>query len=136
MQFADFDTRKPTPEMLYDARRDARMSIDQAAQFCGLHRTSYARQESGQSRVSAACYRLLAMMGGWLPGTAFEGWHIDRDFDKLWSPEDVYFTPGEIRSIPYLYATIRDYEIELRGRHSPVLIGPNVIPFRRSNHDE
>ncbi|MCU7841815.1 MAG: hypothetical protein KZQ94_20875 [Candidatus Thiodiazotropha sp. (ex Troendleina suluensis)] len=130
MQFADYMTRKPDNKMLQDARHHARLTQSQASDLCGLHRTSYTRQESGQSKVNCACYRLIAMVGGWLIGKDFEGWHIDRQGDKLWSPEDVSFTPGEIRAIPYLYAIIADYERQLDIQRNNTMSPPNVIPFR------
>lgn len=128
MLFGDFDTRKPTKEMLKDARKNARLSPEQAAEMCGVHRTTYTRMESGSSRVNIACFRLLLVLAGWLPGD-FEGWSIGQD--KLWSPEDVSFTPGEIRSIPYLYSIIADYERELGIPNMKPLVSPNVVPFRR-----
>jgi transcriptional regulator with XRE-family HTH domain len=130
--FADFETRKPTKEMLIDARRNARLSPEQAAEMCGVHRTTYKRMESGSSRVNVTAFRLLLLLSGWLPGE-FEGWSIGQG--KLWSPEDVSFTPGEIRSIPYLYSIIADYERQLKiGIHAPNKkphIAENVVPFRR-----
>ncbi|MEW8027429.1 MAG: helix-turn-helix domain-containing protein [Candidatus Thiodiazotropha sp.] len=128
MLFADFMTRKPSKEMLIDARRNARLSSEAAADLCGCHRTTYARMESGSSRVNVACFRLIMTAAGWLP-EPFRGWSIGQG--KLWTPEDISFEPGEIRSIPYLYAIIADYERELGIPNREPPIAPNVIPFRR-----
>jgi hypothetical protein len=104
------------------------LTTQQAADLCGIHRTTYERQEAGKSRVSIAAYRLLLMHGGWLPGE-FEGWGI-RD-NKLWSTEDVGFSPGEIRAIPILYALIAEYEQQLNIPRRQSTEYKNVVPFRR-----
>ncbi|MEW8071929.1 MAG: helix-turn-helix domain-containing protein [Candidatus Thiodiazotropha sp.] len=128
MLFADFTTRMPTKEMLVDARKNARLSKETAADLCGCNRSTYTRMESGSSRVNVACFRLIMMMAGWLP-TPFEGWSIGQG--KLWSPEDVSFEPGEIKAIPYLYAIIADYERELGIPNRQPAVAANVVPLRR-----
>lgn len=128
MLFADFDTRKPTKEMLIDARRNAKLTPDTAADICGCHRTTYSRMESGSSKVNVSCFRLIMMVAGWLPAP-FEGWSIGQG--KLWTPEDVSFEPGEIRAIPYLYAIIADYERELGIPNRQPAVAANVVPFKR-----
>ncbi|MEW8131490.1 MAG: helix-turn-helix domain-containing protein [Candidatus Thiodiazotropha endolucinida] len=128
MLFADFTTRKPTKEMLIDARENARLTLETAAELCGCHRTTYTRMESGSSKVNVACFRLLMMAAGWLPAP-FEGWSIGQG--KLWSPEDVSFEPGEIKAIPYLYAIIADYERELGIPNRAPAVAANVVPLRR-----
>lgn len=128
MQFVNFDTRTPDKDMLKTARRNARLTPEQAADLCGIHRTTYARMENGSSRVNVACFRLILMHAGWLPGE-FEGWSISRG--QLWSPEDVSYSPGEIRAIPYLYAIIADYERELGIPNREPPVAPNVVPFKR-----
>lgn len=131
MDYADFETKHPGPEDLKNARRSARLTQDEAAKLCGLHRTSYQRQERGESRVNVAAFRLLLMRAGWLPDP-FDGWSIGQG--ALWSPEDVRYEPGEIRALPYLHALIaelkrklREYEPERANEksHHPA----NVIPF-------
>ena len=129
MKYGDLTTIKPGPGDLYDARRNARINTTQeAADVCGIHRTSYERQEKGQSRVNVTVFRLLLMRAGWLPDP-FEGWSIGQG--SLWTPEDVRIDPGEIRALPYLYAMIADLRRRLGERPAPVPAElANVLPFR------
>lgn len=127
MLYGDFRTTKPDPTELKDARKHARLSLQEAADLCGMHRTTFARQETGESKVSLAAYRLILMHSGWLPDP-FDGWSIGQG--KLWTPEDVSFSPGQIRAIPIQYALIAEYRRKerLRNNHPEYT---NVIPFRR-----
>lgn len=120
--------------MLYDARRNARLTKLQAADLCGIHRTSYERQEKGDSRVNVTVYRLILSRAGWLPAP-FEGWSIGQG--KLWTPEGVALDPGEIKALPYYYAMIAELKrrlAQLEGTPEPKRttgdIGGNVVPFR------
>ena len=134
MYYADFESTKIDKQMLYSARRNARLTIQEAADLCGIHRTTFERQENGSSKVNTTVFRLLLMRGGWLPDE-FEGWKIGQGM--LWSPEDVSFSPGEIRSLPYLYALIAELKRELKKANGDNTklpepeIGPNVVPFRK-----
>lgn len=111
MFYPDYETTRPDPGMLKDARMNARLSKEEAAQLCGLHRTTYCRQESGDSRVSVTAYRLLLARGGWLP-PPFEGWKITQNM--LWTPENVGYEPGEIQALPYMHAVIAELSSRLR----------------------
>jgi transcriptional regulator with XRE-family HTH domain len=134
MDFANFDTLRITAAMLYDARRNARLTPAQAADLCGIHRTTYERQENGKSRVNVTVYRLILTRAGWLPAP-LEGWSIGQN--KLWTPEGVALDPGEIKALPYYYAMIAELKRRLaRYEETPEPtrttgdIGGNVVPFR------
>ena len=100
-------TRKPTAADLAEARWLARLTVPEAADLAGLHRTTYARQENGASRVSLAVYRLFSCRAGDLPDPAFAGWSMGQG--QLWTPESWSLSPGEIRAIPYLWALLAEY---------------------------
>ena len=102
----------------------ARLLPIDAAAVCGIHRTTFLRQMRGQSPVNVTCYRLLTVLGGWLP-EPFRDWRITKG--ALWSPEDIAFEPGEIRSLPYLHALIAEYRRLLRIESSQP--APKVRPI-------
>ncbi len=61
---------------LRHARLTAGISIDDAAGYCGKHRTTWARMEAGASRVCQVCYRLMEILGGMMPWDGWSGWEI------------------------------------------------------------
>lgn len=63
----DFENPHPSGSDLYDTRRNARLSVEDAARLVGRHRTSYKNQETGRARVDLAVYRLIEACAGWLP---------------------------------------------------------------------
>lgn len=101
----------PSNKDLYYARVHSNLSADQAAAFLGVHRTTYKRQEIGDSKVCKAAYISLMMLAGFLPGS-FSGWRIING--KLYSPENVGHTPGEIRATEFRRKQIFELEREIR----------------------
>ncbi len=120
MSYGLFDINNPTAEDLKNARRFARLSQEDAAIMCGLHRTNYQRQERGISRVNVAAFRLLLMLGGWLP-EPFDGWRIFRG--ALHSPEGYHFEPGELYALPFKMQLLSEFARQLRG------FGVDVNPY-------
>lgn len=59
---------------LLELRMLAGLSIDQAAEWSGLHRTTLRRMERGQARAAPAVARLWMILGGWMPWSGWEGW--------------------------------------------------------------
>lgn len=121
------------PDQIWLTRHVGRLSIEEAAALCGVSPRTWRRYENGQTPIPVGLARLLSICAaGTLPGAGrgWDGWRIFRG--ELLSPERVAFTPGEIRSLPYLHALVR----ELRGQlMKPACPGPwapsNVVPFRR-----
>jgi transcriptional regulator with XRE-family HTH domain len=56
------------------ARLLAGLTLEDAAALCGLHPRTLRRQETGRARPSLACYRLLEILAGRLPWSAWAGW--------------------------------------------------------------
>jgi transcriptional regulator with XRE-family HTH domain len=56
----------------------------------------------------------LALIGGDLGcfSPKWRGWHFKGDI--LLSPEELAFTPGDVRSVPYLKAVIASYQLDKR----------------------
>lgn len=126
----DFEATRINHHDLYNARRQARLTRDQAADLAGIHRTTYTRQETGDSRPSLAVYRLLLSRAGWLPDPAWFGWRFAQG--QLWTPENVGYDPGEIQAIPYQHALVADLRRQLRDLQPdrqavPI---PNLYPLR------
>jgi len=97
----EFEKKKPTGADLMEARRYARLTPDEAAKACGIHRTTYARQENDTARVSVAAYRLLILLGGHIPGNEWQGWRLSRV--ALYSPEGTEYTPGDLYAVHWLH---------------------------------
>ena len=118
-----------TPDDLKRARQRARLTVNQAADLAGVSRRTYQRQENGKSRIHPAIYRLFMSRCGWLPDPAFEGWFIGHG--AIWTPDNWKIEPGELMSLPYLYALIAEQKKE--RRETPGLLETpelaNVIPF-------
>ena len=92
----DILTETPGPTDLYDARRDARLTLEDASRHSGKSIQTLRRQESGISRVDLTLYRLYLQRAGWLIDPAWAHWSFAQG--KLWTPEDVaYDEPGKIR---------------------------------------
>lgn len=125
-----------TPDDLYNARRRARLTIDQAADLAGVTRRTYQRQEHGHSRIHPAIYRLFMARCGFMPDPAWRGWFIGQG--KIWTPENWGIEPGELRALPYRYALIAELERQVRDRDKEKALVAmqrpelsNVIPFTR-----
>lgn len=127
----DFETRTINPGDLYNARRQARLSRDQAADLAGIHRTTYHRQESGASRPSLAVYRLILTRAGFLPDAEWYGWRLFNG--NLYTPEGVSYSPGEIQAFPYQMAIQAELRRQLRTyqpERQRELI-PNIYPLKQ-----
>jgi len=107
----EFEKKKPTGADLMEARRYARLTPDEAAKACGIHRTTYARQENDTARVSVAAYRLLILLGGHIPGNEWQGWRLSRG--ALHSPEGNEYTPGDLYAVHWLHQSVRFLRAEL-----------------------
>ncbi|MCW8917493.1 MAG: helix-turn-helix domain-containing protein [Gammaproteobacteria bacterium] len=122
-----------TPDDLKQARQRARLTLDQAADLAGVCRRTYRRQELGQSRIHPAIYRLFMSRCGWLPDPAWSGWFIGQG--KLWTPTNWGIEPGELVSLPYLYAMIAELKRRDGQQKSPEPFARpelfNVVPFTR-----
>lgn len=84
-----------------------------AAAMCGISFRQYMRYENGQANIPESNYRLMQIMGaGQLEpiNRRWAGWILKKD---LISPENVTYTPGEIKSLPYLYALIAELREQL-----------------------
>ena len=107
----DFMITDPTPEYLRMARLEARLTLDDAAKLCGLHHRTYAQQESGKTAVKLAVYRLLLCKSGLILDPAWSGWQFRAS--RLWSPDDVDYTPGDLLALPWMDQSIRFLRAEL-----------------------
>jgi len=112
----EFDKKKPTGADLVEARRYARLTPDEAARACGIHRTTYTRQENDTARVSVAAYRLLLMLGGYMPHDEWQNWRMVRG--ELYSPEGVGYRPGDLYAVHWLHQSIRFLRAELQEKTS------------------
>lgn len=81
----------------------------QAAALCGVDRTTFARWETGQSRIPKAAFQLISFIAaGTLPpvaGAAWQGWMIKNG--RLYAPNGWAFTPGELLTVPLLHSLAR-----------------------------
>ncbi len=78
---------EPTTIELITARMHSRLTVDEAADLCGLHPRSYRRQELGDTRVSLAVYLLLSILAGCMPWPGWENWRMVDG--ELYAPEDL-----------------------------------------------
>jgi DNA-binding XRE family transcriptional regulator len=138
--YHDFTSWKPDAYMLKEARLYADLTPQQAADLCGLHRTTYMRQEKGQRRVSVAVFRLIMMHNGYLP-PPWQGWRLKAG--QLLTPEGQGYSPGDVQSIFWtkqiieglkrdlreLQANLDDTEQRLLAYEPPT---DNIIPFKKA----
>jgi len=129
----EFDKSKPTGADLKEARRFARLTADEAANQCGIHRTTYVRQENDTARVSLAAYKLLILLGGYIPGKEWQGWRIIGN--DIWTPDNVPYSKGDIQAIFWDRQQIRGLKVDLREekKKAELLARPSaqIIPFNR-----
>lgn len=108
--------------------------------FLGIDRRTLARWESGRHRIPRMALIALAVgAAGELDAIAdthgaWAGWRIIRD--QLVSPENVVFTPGDLRALPYLWALLAEFRRQRREAADAEIPGlgtefSNVVPFRR-----
>jgi hypothetical protein len=81
------------------------IGLERSEDLLRVHRTTLKRWLNAQSRIpDAALLTLRAAAFGQMPGRkreqAWNGWYFADG--KLWSPEDVWFEPGQLRALPYL----------------------------------
>jgi hypothetical protein len=86
------------------------IGFEAAEGYLRVHRRTLSRWLKGESRVPAsALVTLRAVAFGQMPGRkreqAWNGWYFADG--KLWSPEDVWFEPGDLRALPYLRGELR-----------------------------
>jgi hypothetical protein len=87
------------------------ISKAKAADLCGVDRRTWRRWESGQTYMPRAVWGWFqaATGGGFAAGgPKWDGWNFYRG--EICTPEGISFKPGEIRSIPFLFRQIHDYE--------------------------
>ena len=87
------------------------ISKAKAANLCGVDRRTWRRWESGQTYMPRAVWGWFqaATGGGFAAGgPKWDGWNFYRG--EICTPEGISFKPGEIRSIPFLFRQIHDYE--------------------------
>ena len=129
-----------TPDELVRVRFElGGLTQDQAATICGTDRKTFSHWERGRRRIPVTAYRLLyfhvcgfpiATCGG--ARDQWAGWRFCKG--ELWSAENVGFSAGEIRALPYLYSLIGALQRELdKYDTSPAFDDnyKNVVPFRR-----
>lgn len=85
---------------------------EEAAAICGVSPRTWRAWESGARRMPRATW-------AWFKANASTGFELTREWEgwrfhegRLWSPEEVGFTPGQIRAIPWQVQVIR----ALQGR--------------------
>lgn len=115
------------------------LTQDQAAAICATDRKTFGHWERGRRRIPVTAYRLLYFhVCGFPIATCagardqWEGWRFVKG--ELWSPENVGFSAGEIRALPYLYSLIGALQRELDNCDVRPAFDDdykNVLPFRR-----
>jgi len=105
----------PTGQDLVYARLAARLSPAEAAALCGIHRTTYLRQERGQARVSLAVYRLLLVMGGLMPWPDWAGWACLQG--RLYPPWDTPrgYSPADVLRLEWVYQQLSAERARVRA---------------------
>ena len=113
------DERRPSGDMLYDARALARCSIGAAAQMAGISPRHWRRLEQAP-RVRRVYAMLMTMIGGYPWDPVWSGWRFWKG--RLWSPEGVEFRPEDLNALPYLRSgltearrTIEELRAELKA---------------------
>lgn len=86
------------------------VSIAEIVTWCDVDRTTAARWKRARTRAPASALRLVTLRAygdaSALLGAAWHGWTFGRD-GLLYAPGHRRgFTPGEILSLPYLYAAL------------------------------
>jgi transcriptional regulator with XRE-family HTH domain len=101
----EFSNPHPTGDDLRQLRQHTGRTIRDLASLCGVTTRTWARWEC-KALAPIAPYRLAMACAAWVPDPAWAGWSVGQG--RLWSPEDVSFTPGDLRSLPYLRASIAE----------------------------
>lgn len=108
----DFTITKPTPELLRMARYEAGLTQEKAAELCGIHKASYQHHESGVTkRVSLSVYKTLLCQGGYIADPAWLDWQFRAG--QIWRPENVGYTPGDLKALHWMDQSIRFLRGEL-----------------------
>jgi len=105
----------PTGQDVVYARLEARLSPADAAALCGIHRTTYLRQERGQTRVSLAVYRLLLVMGGLMPWPDWAGWQCVEG--RIYPPWDERrgYAPADVLRLEWVYQQLSAERARVRA---------------------
>lgn len=93
-----------------------------------LHRTTIMRWRRGKVTVPPAQLRALRAMAYDVGvDTDWEGWRFHNG--KLWSPSGIYYTPGELESLVYVYGerdALRAEVAQLRAQIAALSVDPHV----------
>jgi hypothetical protein len=92
-----------------------RFSLDDAARYCGVSPHTFRRWRSDRVPPRGAV-RLLSIRAGYLPWPDWAGWEMHNGL--LFPPGMTRggIAPGDVLSMPYLYALIADQRRELQER--------------------
>ena len=110
--------RTSDPEALHDARIQARLNIDDAAELCGVTLATYRRWESGQTPAPIMAARLFRSLGGHLGELHpdWDGWWLRPD-GCLYDPalnHRHHHTPNGLRAQWWRLERLHTLEIDLR----------------------
>lgn len=109
----------PDGAAVRELRRRATLSRADACAWLGVHRTTLARLERGETRAALGQVHLLAVLAGVLPFAAWAGWSVRAG--ALVSPDDARqrYTVPEIAMVTFAWQIAGAARAELRRRGTP-----------------
>lgn len=103
----------PLPYTLRDLLDFYPVSVKAAFDASGVHRTTWQRWISGETKPPRSTLLLIRMIAlGALPDPAFHGFTCHSGL--IWDETNTGFTPGDIRSIPFFRAGQAKYVSALK----------------------
>lgn len=102
------------------------LSTEQCSAYLGVHRSTICRWESGDVAIPKTEYEVLRLLvrtaAQRLSHKHWDGWFINRD-GELVSPDHKRLSvkPGEINSLPALYARLSALELEISRQEDEIV---------------
>jgi len=102
--------RTPSPEEVQNLRLHNRLSVEEVMELAGVSRATWYRYER-EGGMPPSMYGWLSIVtnkrGLRAGGPDWEGWYLMGG--KLYTPEDYFFTQGEIRGMRYMRQANHSY---------------------------
>lgn len=122
----------PSPNQIHDIRDLTGITQKQSADICAVTIETWKRWEGGKitmPRVTWGWYRIVTQGCVTAGGPEWEGWGFNNG--RLYSPENWGgFTPGELRSWPYIHAQLDELKRCNRVLNDELIRARQEIPKR------
>jgi len=110
-------SESPSPNDIHNQRKLGNLTMQDAADACGVNRKTWRRWENGNNKMPKSTwgwFSIITSGAAIAGGPDWEGWSFHQG--KLYSPEGWGgFTAGELRSWPYLHAQLAEHRLRIRG---------------------